>query len=131
MAQAGEAIRQAKISAGHTKIYSPINGVILVRPKEPGEVITAGAPVLTMANIEKVWLKAYVGETDLGKVKLGQKVIITTDSYPEKNMTAAFITFQARPSSPPRTCRPKKTGSSSSTVSRWKSPTPTRSSSPV
>jgi HlyD family secretion protein len=84
MDQANEAITQARIQAGHTKIYSPINGVILLRPREPGEVVAASTPVLTMANIEKVWLKAYVGEQDLGKVKLGQKVVITTDSFPQK-----------------------------------------------
>jgi HlyD family secretion protein len=95
--QAEESIKQAKINREHTKLYSPINGVILTRPREPGEVVSAGAPVLTMATIEKVYLKAYVGEADLGKAKLGQKVKISTDSYPGKSYEGKiyFISSEA------------------------------------
>jgi len=80
--QAQASIDQAKVQQSHTKLYSPITGVVLLRPREPGEVVSAGTTVLTMANIEKVYLKAYVGETDLGRIKLGGKVAITTDSFP-------------------------------------------------
>jgi len=83
--QAQASIDQARIQQSHTKLYSPINGVVLLRPREPGEVVSAGTTVLTMANIEKVYLKAYVGETDLGRIRLGEKVRINTDSFPGKN----------------------------------------------
>jgi len=95
--QAEANIRQAEIQQSHTKLFSPITGVILLRPKEPGEVVSAGTTVLTMANIEKVYLKAYIGETDLGKIKLGDKVAITTDSFPGKKYegTIYFISSEA------------------------------------
>lgn len=82
--EAEQTIKQAKIQEGYTRVYSPIDGIILVREKEPGEVVAAGTPVVTMANIERVYLKAYVGETDMARVKLGQKVTITNDTYKNK-----------------------------------------------
>ena len=45
---------------------------------------TPGGAVVTLGDVEKPWLKAFITEGDLGKVKLGQKVSVTTDSYPGK-----------------------------------------------
>lgn len=88
--QADESIKQAKIQWEHTMLYSPIDGVVLVRPREPGEVVSVSTTILTLANIEKVYLKAYVGETDYGKVKLGQKVEISNDSFQGKKYTGTI-----------------------------------------
>jgi HlyD family secretion protein len=66
---------------GYTTLYSPISGVVLVRSGEVGEVVNPGTSILTMADIENVWLKAYIPETDLTKVKWGQEVIVTTDPH--------------------------------------------------
>lgn len=65
-------------------VTSPITGVVLVKSAEPGEVLAAGTPVVTVGDIEHPWLRAYINETDLGRVKLGQKVKLTTDSFPGK-----------------------------------------------
>ncbi len=67
---------------GDTVIQSPIDGVVLVKSAEPGEVLAAGTTVVTIGDIEHPWLRAYVDERDLGRVKLGQKASITTDSFP-------------------------------------------------
>jgi len=62
-----------------------------------GEVLAAGATVVTVGDIEHPWLRAYINETDLGKVKLGSKVRITTDSYPGKvyDGRVSFISSEA------------------------------------
>ena len=78
---------QMKISEtqlSDTEVYSPISGVVLVKSAEPGEVLAAGTTVVTIGDLEHPWLRAYINETDLGRVKLGQKVKLTTDSYPGK-----------------------------------------------
>ncbi|HLH39075.1 MAG TPA: HlyD family efflux transporter periplasmic adaptor subunit [Bryobacteraceae bacterium] len=67
-----------------TEARSPISGVVLVKSAEPGEVLAAGTTVVTIGDLEHPWLRAYINETDLGRVKLGQKVKLTTDSYPGK-----------------------------------------------
>ena len=63
---------------------SPVDGVVLVKAADVGEVLAAGTTVVTIGDIDHPWLRAYINETDLGRVKLGAKARITTDSYPGK-----------------------------------------------
>jgi HlyD family secretion protein len=92
-AQAG--ISQKQLS--DTEIYTPIDGVVLVKAAEPGEVLAAGTTVVTVGDLDHPWLRAYINETDLGRVKLGQKVKLTTDSFPGKVYmgTVSYIASEA------------------------------------
>lgn len=67
-----------------TTIASPADGVVLVKSAELGEVLAAGATVVTIGDLAHPWLRAYISEKDLGRVKLGTKVKLTTDSFPGK-----------------------------------------------
>jgi HlyD family secretion protein len=58
--------------------------VVTVRQAELGEVVAPGSPVVTLADLDHIWLRAYVAETDLGRIAWGQNVAITTDTYPSK-----------------------------------------------
>ena len=91
---------QAAITAAQledTMVYSPIDGVVLSKSVEPGEILAAGTPVVGIGDVARPWLRAYIGERDLGRVKLGQKVKLTTDSYPGKEYwgRVSFIAAQA------------------------------------
>ncbi|WP_169703353.1 HlyD family secretion protein [Candidatus Kuenenia stuttgartiensis] len=74
----------AKTRLGYTTIKSSISGIVLSKNVEPGEYVSPGTPVVIMCNLNDIWLRAYINETDLGRIKVGQKVHITTDTYPEK-----------------------------------------------
>jgi HlyD family secretion protein len=63
---------------------SPVDGVVLVKSAEVGEVLGMGATVVAIGDLDKPWLRGYINEPDLGRVKLGSKVKVTTDSYPGK-----------------------------------------------
>ena len=80
-----------------TEVTTPIDGVVLVKSAEPGEVLAAGTTVVTIGDLEHPWLRAYINETDLGRVKLGQKVKLHTDSFPDKTYwgTISFIASDA------------------------------------
>jgi len=80
-----------------TKLYSLINGIVISKNAEPGEVLSPGAPVLTLADLDNIWLKIYIDTADLGKVKLGQKIKIKTDSFPDKfyEGNISFISSEA------------------------------------
>ncbi|MBZ5594154.1 MAG: efflux RND transporter periplasmic adaptor subunit [Acidobacteriia bacterium] len=67
-----------------TSVSSPIDGVVLVKSAEIGEIVAAGTTVVTIGDLDHPWLRGYIKETDLGRVKLGQKVKLTTDSFPNK-----------------------------------------------
>ena len=76
---------------------SPVDGVVLVKSADVGEVLAAGTTVVTVGNIEHPWLRGYVNETDLGRVKLGSKARVTTDSYHGKTYDGrvSFIASEA------------------------------------
>jgi len=82
---------------GDAEIAAPIDGVVLVKSAEPGETIAAGATIVTLGDIEHPWLRGYVNETRLGRVKLGQRVRVTTDSFPGKTYwgSVSFIASEA------------------------------------
>src|SRR5215472_3719930 len=63
---------------------SPVDGVVLVKSADVGEIPAPGTTVVTVGDIEHPWLRGYINETDLGRVKLGSKARVTTDSYPAK-----------------------------------------------
>lgn len=90
-------LKKIELDIEHSELTTPESGVILVKSNEVGEVILPGATVATVAAIDEVWLKGYIGESDLGKVKLGQKAQVTTDSYPGKiyDGTVTFISSRA------------------------------------
>ncbi len=80
-----------------TVVDSPIDGVVLVKSAEIGEVLAPGSSVVTIGDIDHPWLRGYINEKDLGRVKLGAKAKVTTDSYPGKVYwgTVSFISSQA------------------------------------
>ena len=67
-----------------TKLLAPADGFIRNRILEPGAMAAVGAPVLTLALTNPLWVRAYISEPDLGKVREGMQVRVQTDSHPGK-----------------------------------------------
>jgi HlyD family secretion protein len=74
----------SRIRLAYTVLRAPFTGVVLVRQAELGEVVSPGTPVVTLADLDHLWVRVYVPETDLGKVHWGQFVDVRTDTYPDK-----------------------------------------------
>lgn len=74
----------SRVNLDYTTLRAPSTGVITVREAELGEVVIPGTPVVTLADLDHIWLRAYIAETDLGRVRWGQEATITTDTYPGK-----------------------------------------------
>jgi HlyD family secretion protein len=76
---------------------SPINGIVLVKAADVGEVLAPGTSVVTVGDIDHPWLRVYIREQDLGRVKVGDKVKVTTDSFKDKiyDGTVSFISSDA------------------------------------
>lgn len=81
---AGETLRQARQQLAYTQLFAPFDGVVLSKAAEPGEYLNVGSPVVTVGDLERVRLRAYVNETDLGRIKLGREIEVFTDTYPGK-----------------------------------------------
>lgn len=84
MASAEAAWRQAKIQLSYGQLKAPVGGIITSRNVEPGEVVTPGQDVMTLADLSTVDLKIFVDETEIGKVKPGQPVEVRIDTFPDK-----------------------------------------------
>ena len=80
-----------------TVAVSPVDGVVLVKAADVGEVVAPGTTIVTVGDIDHPWVRGYINETDLGKVKIGAPVRVTTDTYPGKvyNGRVSFIAAQA------------------------------------
>jgi HlyD family secretion protein len=95
--QAREAVAMSRIRLGYTLLRAPRSGVVVVRQAELGEVVSPGTPVVTLADLDHVWLRTYVPETELGRVRWGQAAAVRTDTYPGKGYRGqiSFIASKA------------------------------------
>lgn len=78
-----------------TTAVSPISGVVLVKSVDAGEVIAPGTTVVTVGDISHPWLRAYIKETDLDRVKMGTPVRVKTDSGKVYTGKVAFMSSEA------------------------------------
>ena len=67
------------------ELVAPIDGVVRSRLLEPGEMVSPQRPVLNLAIMDPKWVRAYVSETDLGRIHMGMKASISTDSFPGRS----------------------------------------------
>jgi HlyD family secretion protein len=97
LAGAQARVSTAKERLGYATLTAPLAGVVLSKSVEPGEQVAAGTPVVTLGDTGQCWLKGYIPETELGRVKLGQEARVTTDSRPGKvyQGKVSFISSEA------------------------------------
>lgn len=86
------ALALAKRELQDTKLYAPEDGVVQDRIVEPGDMVSPATPVFTLALDNPVWVRAYLPETALGKVRLGMRARIESDSFPGKQF-AGWVGF--------------------------------------
>ncbi|HUK61296.1 MAG TPA: efflux RND transporter periplasmic adaptor subunit [Stellaceae bacterium] len=87
----------ADIVLGYTTLVAPFDGVITVRQAELGEIAVPGTPIATLADLDHIWLRAYINETDISRIRLGEGATVTTDTYPGKKYQGriSFISSEA------------------------------------
>jgi HlyD family secretion protein len=97
IARAAAGLAMIESQLADTLAYSPVDGVVLVKAADVGEVLAAGTTIVTIGDIDHPWLRAYINETDLGRIKLGTKAKVTTDSYAGKEYEGhvSFIASEA------------------------------------
>jgi HlyD family secretion protein len=73
-----------QVTLGYTVLRAPFEGVIAVREAELGQLAGPGAAVFTLDDLDHVWLRAYVNESNIGQVRLSEPADVRTDSYPDR-----------------------------------------------
>jgi len=78
-------------------LTAPLTGTVLSKHAEPGELLAAGSPVITVGRLDEVWVRGYIPETQLGRVKLGQQATVTSDTWKGRSYqgTISFIASEA------------------------------------
>lgn len=94
-------LQQAQVNLGYANIYSPISGRVLNRAVDEGQTVAASfnTPTLfTIANdLTKMQIEANVDEADIGRVKKGQKVVFSVDTYPGEEFSGTVNQIRLEP----------------------------------
>jgi HlyD family secretion protein len=85
------ALRKIEADLADLTIHAPIAGTILTRSAEPGRVIQPGQTIMTMVDLRKLYLRGFVPEGAVGKVKVGQQAQVYLDSNPKEAIPAEVI----------------------------------------
>src|SRR5207253_2322215 len=75
------AVAQAQLNLQYTTIRAPVNGIVTKRNVEPGQVVQPGQPLMALVNLEDIWVTANYKETQLEKMRVGQKATVHVDAY--------------------------------------------------
>ena len=86
--QARALLAEAEENRRDLIVRAPFSGTVATRAAEPGEVVTAGTPLITLIDLSKVYLRGFIPEGQIGKVKVGQPARIYLDSDPAKALDA-------------------------------------------
>ena len=96
--QAEASLEVVEVQLSKLASSSPVSGVVAAKYAEVGEVAQPGTPILTITQLDEVTLTVYVPEVKIGLVKLGQKVLVSVDSYPSDSFSGrvTYISPQAQ-----------------------------------
>ncbi len=97
VAAASQLLAQARQHLADTEVKAPFDGVVLSKSAEPGAYLNPGTPVVTLAQLIRVWLRAFVRGEDLGRIRRNQPVTVTSDAYAQKEFKGrlSFISSEA------------------------------------
>lgn len=82
--EAEAVLAQARTRLDNATLKAPVGGLVLAEHAEAGEYVMPGTPVVTIGDLRRAWMRGYINETDLGRVKVGQAVAVRSDTYPGK-----------------------------------------------
>lgn len=91
IASASAAWQEIQANISYLNIVSPINGIVTARPVEPGAVVAAGQTILSVIDLDTVYLRGFIPEGDIGRVRTGQKANVYLDSTPNKPFSGIVI----------------------------------------
>jgi len=89
--QAQAQLAEAEANRTDLTVVAPFAGTVITRAAEPGEVVQAGTAIITLLDLSKVYLRGFVPEGEIGKVKIGQPCHIFLDSNPNQPLTGYVL----------------------------------------
>lgn len=102
------ALSASMVTLGETVIRAPISGIVLTKAAEQGETVVPGASIVVMIDPQDIWLRVYIAESDIGRVRLGQKTRIRVDSFPDRIFAGKVVEIASRAEFTPKNVQTKK-----------------------
>jgi HlyD family secretion protein len=96
-------LRQAQLLLEFTKLHAPIDGTVLTKAAQAGEFVKQGQAIVTIGNLDNLFLRVYVSEKKLGLVKIGQTVKITADTYTGETFSGKVVFISQEAEFTPKT----------------------------
>jgi HlyD family secretion protein len=101
VAQAQAALKKAQVDLKNTRIYSPVNGVVISKSVDAGQTVAASFQTPTLFTIAedltKMQIETSVDEADIGRVSMGQEVVFTVDAYPSLTFSGSVSQVRIEP----------------------------------
>ncbi|HEY7652686.1 MAG TPA: efflux RND transporter periplasmic adaptor subunit [Methylomirabilota bacterium] len=108
LAQARNALDMARTRLKEMTIFSAVDGVVLHKNLEVGEMATPGVPILTLMKPSEIWVRAYVPEEEIGRIKVGDPARIAVDAYPARRFAGRISEIASEAEFTPRNVQTKK-----------------------
>lgn len=89
VAVAEAAVAEVEAQLADTRIAAPSAATVIARLAEPGELVAAGRPVATLVDLDNLYVRVYVPEREVGRIRLGSRAAVTVDAYPGKPFSGA------------------------------------------
>jgi HlyD family secretion protein len=88
IAQTQARLKEVQADRNDLQVVASIDGIVATRAAEPGEVVTAGTPLVTLVNLNAVYLRGFIPEGEIGRVRAGQTARVYLDSAPNQAIEA-------------------------------------------
>ena len=108
LAAAEAGFQTLEATLAQMEVRAPFAGTVTVRHHEPGEILAAGSPVITLLHRDDRWVRIYVPETRVGSVRIGQKASITTDSFRGRRYAGEVIAIASEAEFTPKTVQTRE-----------------------
>jgi HlyD family secretion protein len=108
LAQARNALEVAKTRLKEMTIFSPVDGVVLRKNLEVGELASPGVPILTLMKPSDIWVRAYVPEEEVARIKVGSPARIAVDGYPARRFPGRITEIASEAEFTPRNVQTRK-----------------------
>lgn len=79
-------VSELQLKIRQSTLYAPTDAYVRSRLLQPGDMASSQVPVVSLAITSPKWVRAYIDEVNLGKIKPGQSAVVTTDSFPEQKI---------------------------------------------
>lgn len=99
---AGAALAATEAVRQQLTVISPVDGLVLTRYAEAGEVVNAGAPVVGVGVVAEPWVRAFVGERFIARVRVGQEARVRVGAYPDTTFAGRVVEIAAQAEFTPR-----------------------------